>query len=109
MYVCIYIPICVCVYVCAHTRHMRFHIDKYVFVLVQVGDMPIEKMNTRGGSLSLGHPFGATGTRYANSYTTMLACIRAIPLTWTHTLCYRHSECKFISIHALYMNTLILT
>lgn len=29
----------------------------------KVGDIPIEKFNCWGGSLSLGHPFGATGTR----------------------------------------------
>lgn len=28
-----------------------------------VGAIPIEKLNTLGGSLSLGHPFGATGVR----------------------------------------------
>eukprot|EP00281_Chroomonas_sp_CCMP1168_P022434 CAMPEP_0206226884 /NCGR_PEP_ID=MMETSP0047_2-20121206/8329_1 /ASSEMBLY_ACC=CAM_ASM_000192 /TAXON_ID=195065 /ORGANISM="Chroomonas mesostigmatica_cf, Strain CCMP1168" /LENGTH=457 /DNA_ID=CAMNT_0053650001 /DNA_START=15 /DNA_END=1388 /DNA_ORIENTATION=+ len=28
-----------------------------------LGEMKIDIMNTRGGSLSLGHPFGATGTR----------------------------------------------
>ncbi len=28
-----------------------------------VGEIPLEKLNTRGGSLSLGHPFGATGAR----------------------------------------------
>lgn len=28
-----------------------------------VGDVHIEKLNTKGGSLSLGHPFGATGSR----------------------------------------------
>lgn len=28
-----------------------------------VGDIPMEQINTRGGSLSLGHPFGATGGR----------------------------------------------
>lgn len=28
-----------------------------------VGPMPMEKVNTWGGSLSLGHPFGATGAR----------------------------------------------
>lgn len=28
-----------------------------------VGDIPLEKINIWGGSLSLGHPFGATGTR----------------------------------------------
>ena len=29
----------------------------------KVGEIPIEKINTWGGSLSLGHPFGATGVR----------------------------------------------
>jgi acetyl-CoA acyltransferase len=29
----------------------------------KVGEMKVDIMNTRGGSLSLGHPFGATGTR----------------------------------------------
>lgn len=29
----------------------------------RVGTIPIERLNTRGGSLSLGHPFGATGAR----------------------------------------------
>lgn len=28
-----------------------------------VGEIPMDKLNTRGGSLSLGHPFGATGAR----------------------------------------------
>jgi acetyl-CoA acetyltransferase len=28
-----------------------------------VGDVDIDLFNTRGGSLSLGHPFGATGAR----------------------------------------------
>jgi len=28
-----------------------------------IGEIPKEKINTRGGSLSLGHPFGATGGR----------------------------------------------
>lgn len=32
-------------------------------VLPQVGAPPLEKFNTWGGSLSLGHPFGATGCR----------------------------------------------
>lgn len=34
-------------------------------VLLQVGAPPLEKFNTWGGSLSLGHPFGATGCRLA--------------------------------------------
>ena len=29
----------------------------------KVGEVPLEKFNTLGGSLSLGHPFGATGAR----------------------------------------------
>lgn len=29
----------------------------------KVGALPLEKVNAWGGSLSLGHPFGATGTR----------------------------------------------
>jgi acetyl-CoA acetyltransferase len=29
----------------------------------KVGEVPMDKFNLWGGSLSLGHPFGATGTR----------------------------------------------
>ncbi len=29
----------------------------------KVGEVPLDKLNTLGGSLSLGHPFGATGAR----------------------------------------------
>lgn len=29
----------------------------------KVGEVPMEKLNTMGGSLSIGHPFGATGVR----------------------------------------------
>jgi acetyl-CoA acyltransferase len=29
----------------------------------KIGKIPIDKMNTKGGSLSIGHPFGATGSR----------------------------------------------
>merc|ERR1719183_2220867 len=31
----------------------------------KLGSVPEELMNTRGGSLSVGHPFGATGVRLA--------------------------------------------
>ena len=31
----------------------------------KVGTIPMEKMNNWGGSLSIGHPFGATGVRLA--------------------------------------------
>ena len=29
----------------------------------KVGSIDMDKMNTKGGSLSIGHPFGATGSR----------------------------------------------
>ena len=29
----------------------------------KVGEIPLEKLNALGGSLSIGHPFGATGAR----------------------------------------------
>lgn len=29
----------------------------------KVGEVPLDKMNTKGGSLAVGHPFGATGCR----------------------------------------------
>eukprot|EP00285_Hemiselmis_virescens_P015188 CAMPEP_0173382368 /NCGR_PEP_ID=MMETSP1356-20130122/4879_1 /TAXON_ID=77927 ORGANISM="Hemiselmis virescens, Strain PCC157" /NCGR_SAMPLE_ID=MMETSP1356 /ASSEMBLY_ACC=CAM_ASM_000847 /LENGTH=457 /DNA_ID=CAMNT_0014336673 /DNA_START=1 /DNA_END=1374 /DNA_ORIENTATION=+ len=38
----------------------------------RVGEMRIDIMNTRGGSLSLGHPFGATGTRLIKCATERL-------------------------------------
>ncbi|MEX2601216.1 MAG: acetyl-CoA C-acyltransferase [Balneolaceae bacterium] len=38
----------------------------------RVGEIPLEKLNTRGGSLSLGHPFGATGTRLVTTAANRL-------------------------------------
>lgn len=35
-------------------------------------DMDMEKFNTRGGSLSIGHPFGATGTRLVGTAANRL-------------------------------------
>jgi acetyl-CoA acyltransferase len=29
----------------------------------KVGNVDVDKLNTKGGSLALGHPFGATGSR----------------------------------------------
>lgn len=31
-----------------------------------IGEIPMERLNTWGGSVSLGHPFGATGSRLVN-------------------------------------------
>ncbi|MFN2373608.1 MAG: acetyl-CoA C-acyltransferase, partial [Cyclonatronaceae bacterium] len=36
------------------------------------GAIPLDKMNTRGGSLSLGHPFGATGARLVTTAANRL-------------------------------------
>lgn len=38
----------------------------------QVGQIPMEKLNVMGGSLSLGHPFGATGTRLVTTAVNRL-------------------------------------
>ena len=37
-----------------------------------VGEIPMEKLNVHGGSLSLGHPFGATGARLATTAANRL-------------------------------------
>lgn len=42
------------------------------FLLFQVGVPPIEKFNLWGGSLSLGHPFGATGVRLVTTAANRL-------------------------------------
>jgi len=38
----------------------------------KVGEIDVEKMNTKGGSLSLGHPFGATGSRLVTTASRRL-------------------------------------
>jgi acetyl-CoA acetyltransferase family protein len=38
----------------------------------RVGEVPLEKLNTMGGSLSLGHPFGATGARLVTTAVNRL-------------------------------------
>ena len=38
----------------------------------KVGEVPLEKFNTLGGSLSLGHPFGATGARLVTTAANRL-------------------------------------
>jgi acetyl-CoA acyltransferase len=39
--------------------------QKYLGRDTAIGEIPVEKLNPYGGSISLGHPFGATGTRQA--------------------------------------------
>ncbi|KAL7478543.1 hypothetical protein ACHAW6_004307 [Cyclotella cf. meneghiniana] len=38
----------------------------------RVGEIDIDKMNTKGGSLALGHPFGATGSRLVTTASRRL-------------------------------------
>jgi acetyl-CoA acetyltransferase family protein len=38
----------------------------------KVGDVPMEKLNTHGGSLSIGHPFAATGIRIVTTAANRL-------------------------------------
>lgn len=40
--------------------------------LQKVGEVDVDKMNFRGGSLSLGHPFGATGSRLVTTASRRL-------------------------------------
>jgi len=38
----------------------------------KLGEVPVEKLNCWGGSLAIGHPFGATGTRLVTTATNRL-------------------------------------
>jgi acetyl-CoA acetyltransferase len=39
----------------------------------KVGALPLERLNAWGGSLALGHPFGATGVRLITTAASRLA------------------------------------
>lgn len=45
---------------------------KNLNLTAEVGEIPMEKLNTLGGSLSLGHPFGATGVRLVTTAANRL-------------------------------------
>jgi acetyl-CoA acyltransferase len=47
--------------------------DEYLGGAEPVGDVPDEKINPRGGSISLGHPFAATGARMVHQALRELA------------------------------------
>ena len=38
----------------------------------KIGEVVMDKMNTKGGSLSIGHPFGATGSRLVTTASRRL-------------------------------------
>ncbi|HET7788272.1 MAG TPA: acetyl-CoA C-acyltransferase, partial [Myxococcales bacterium] len=47
--------------------------DEHLGGAEPIGDVPDEKLNPRGGSISLGHPFGATGARLVHQALRELA------------------------------------
>ena len=49
-----------------------FFAQKYQGRKAKLGLIPIDKLNNWGGSLSLGHPFGATGVRLVTTAANRL-------------------------------------
>jgi len=49
-----------------------FFAQKYMGLKSKYGAIPMEKLNNWGGSLSIGHPFGATGVRLATTAANRL-------------------------------------
>lgn len=48
---------------CAKALESEWFARKYMGATSAFGAPPLERVNTWGGSLSIGHPFGATGVR----------------------------------------------
>ena len=50
----------------------KFYADSFSDGTTKVGAVPMEKFNVHGGSLSIGHPFGATGGRLVTTVANRL-------------------------------------
>jgi len=50
----------------------KFYAESFSDGTQKVGAMPMEKINVHGGSLSIGHPFGATGARLVTTVANRL-------------------------------------
>ena len=50
----------------------KFYADSFSDGTTKVGAVPMEKFNVHGGSLSIGHPFGATGARLVTTVANRL-------------------------------------
>jgi acetyl-CoA acyltransferase len=50
----------------------KFYADSFTDGTQKVGAVPMEKFNVHGGSLSIGHPFGATGARLVTTVANRL-------------------------------------
>ena len=46
---------------------------QYMKRVSKIGSIPLDKLNMWGGSLSIGHPFGATGARLVTTAANRLA------------------------------------
>jgi len=57
---------------CLRALESQKFCTEHIGVAGAVGSMPMERFNTLGGSLSLGHPFGATGCRIATTAANRL-------------------------------------
>lgn len=67
--------------------------QKSIGVKSVVGEVPMEKLNNWGGSLSMGHPFGATGIRLVSH------CANRLKVKQT----FNFISLPYISIHRLKM------
>lgn len=54
-------------------------------LFLQVGAPKMEKFNLWGGSLSLGHPFGATGVRLVTTAANRLIKVCRLGKRWIET------------------------
>merc|ERR1712196_398605 len=50
----------------------KFYAEAFSDGTPKVGEVPMEKFNIHGGSLSIGHPFGATGARLVTTVANRL-------------------------------------
>lgn len=50
----------------------EWFVNQYMNRSFKLGSLPMEKFNKWGGSLSIGHPFGATGVRLVTTAANRL-------------------------------------
>ena len=85
--------------------------DEIVVLCVQFGQLPMEKINTWGGSLSIGHPFGATGVRLVTTAANRLIKEGGRFALVTACAAGGQVSCRFLTslcisvVHVLYTNS----
>jgi acetyl-CoA acetyltransferase len=60
-----------------------------------VGEIPMDKLNNWGGSLSVGHPFGATGIRLISYSANRLKVTNLNFFSKLYVYMYQIFECLF--------------